>query len=145
MRPAVRGRHNEAGGFVISREDIERRHPMYLTSVLALAPGARVIRAPALGSRLLLRNDCQPIVIIDGVRLSQSEGLDRLVSPNNVESVEIYHGLNLPVEYGMHSCGGVVIWTRRGGTEEGFEPLGNFWTRALMAGGALILALLVIR
>lgn len=103
-----------SGPFLITRADIERRHPLRVTDLLASVPGVRVIRGARLQSVLLLRGDCIPSIILDGVRLPGLEGIDRLVSPGDVETIEVYHGTELPVQYGLNTCGGVVIRTRMG-------------------------------
>ena len=35
-------------------------------------------------------------------------------APQDVEAVEVYHGFELPAEFGVDACGGVLLWTRRG-------------------------------
>lgn len=114
-----RGRDGAGSGpFRITREEIERRNPPRLTSLLRLVPGARVQSRPGQNSILLLRGDCVPTIVLDGIAIAYVEGIDRLTSPSDVESVAVYHGAELPVQYGLNTCGGVVIQTRRGETPE---------------------------
>jgi hypothetical protein len=128
-----------SGGFLVTREEIEQRNPPHLTNLLAVVPGTRVLRRPALANVVLLRDDCVPTVVLDEVTMPPGEGIDRLASPSDVESVQVYHGAELPVQYGINSCGGVIIRTRVGGPPEGDEdqPRG-IWRYAGLAG--LVLA-----
>ena len=68
--------------------------------------------------------------------------LDFFLQPSDVEAVEIYHGTYVPVEFGVNSCGAIVVWTRGGeptGTQEGL------WRRVLFAVGLLSLTILLTR
>jgi hypothetical protein len=115
--PAMRGirqRMESRSGFFVTREDIEARSPRLLTDLLWSMPGARVVSSPYFGRFLLLRGGCRPAVWLDRVRIYETDSLDHLVSPHNVEAIEVYHSLELPVEFGGHPCGGILIWTRMG-------------------------------
>jgi len=52
-------------------------------------------------------------VYLDGIRMVDWN-LDR-VSPQEVEAIEVYHGVSTPIEYTsmFSTCGVVLIWTRR--------------------------------
>jgi hypothetical protein len=107
-------RRRSGGGFVVTRQDIRRRQPRYLTELLHRVPGGMVVPAGRDGYTLLLRNQCRPGVWMDGVRLGGASSIDRLLSPQDAEAVEVYHGFELPAEFGVDACGGVLLWTRRG-------------------------------
>jgi len=114
---AMRGyerRRRGGGGFVVTREEILERRPRYVTELLHRVPGGTVVPTPPHGYTLLLRGQCRPGIWIDGVRLVGSSNIDQLVSPQDVEAVEVYHGFELPVEFGVNSCGGILVWTRTG-------------------------------
>jgi hypothetical protein len=51
--------------------------------------------------------------------MGSNNSIDQLMSPHDVEAVEVYHGFELPVEFGVNACGGVLIWTRRGNPDAG--------------------------
>lgn len=124
-----------SGAFLITREEIDRRHPVNVTSLLSSVPGARVLRRSRLNSEVLLRGDCVPTIVVDGVTMPTVESIDRMVSPAVVETVEVYHGAELPVQYGMNTCGGVVITTRRGGPPKDAEDAqGGLWRYVGLAG-----------
>ena len=111
---AERERRIRSATFVLGREDIEGRKPRVLTDLLTLVPGGRVVPTHSFGRTLVLRGGCRPGVWIDRVRILRVESLDELISPIEVESVEVYHDFELPVEFGADACGGVLIWTRAG-------------------------------
>jgi outer membrane cobalamin receptor len=113
-------RHRYGPGYLVTREEIERRQPRFLTEVLHRIPGGMVVSTPPHGYTLLLRGLCRPDVWLDGVKLTGVTSIDQLLSPLDVEAVEVYHGFDLPVEFGVNPCGGVLIWTRMG--EASSEP-----------------------
>jgi hypothetical protein len=129
---AMRGfeaRRRSGVGFLVTRQDIRRRRPRYLTELLHRVPGGMVTPTPPNGYTLLLRNQCRPGIWLDGVRLGGANSIDQLLSPQDAEAVEVYHGFELPAEFGVDACGGVLLWTRRGdptatGAESGSGILG---------------------
>ncbi|UCC25265.1 MAG: hypothetical protein JSU98_16315, partial [Gemmatimonadales bacterium] len=59
-----------------------------------------------------------------------------------MEALEVYHGFELPVEFGVNVCGGILLWTRRGPSapppsdddeEEGGDAGSGFLGRLLQA------------
>lgn len=81
---------------------------------------------------VLFRNGCVADVYLDGVRTSSPFPMDALVSPGDLEAVEVYRGAELPSRFGTTSCGAVLIWTHvpNPGTGEPFS-----WTKLLVAVG----------
>lgn len=100
--------------FLVTREEIEEKRPRLLTELLNRVPGGIVVSTPPHGYTLLLRGQCRPGIWMDGVRLSGVSSIDQLLSPHDVEAVEVYHGWELPVEFGVDACGGILIWTLMG-------------------------------
>lgn len=137
--------------FTVTRQQIEDRHPFYVTDLLVLVPGGRILRGSGAGNRLLLRGSCLPGIWIDGIRMPDGGRIDRLIGPNDIEALEVYHALELPVELGSHPCGGIVVWTRVGPsqtTEGSAVPdsgRGSFWRRLAMASGLFLMAVFAIR
>lgn len=117
-RPSPRrdfeSRRRSRSGFLVTREEIEERRPSYLTELLHRVPGGMVVSTPPHGYTLLLRGQCRPGIWLDGMKVSNVDSIDQLLSPHDVEAVEVYHGWELPVEFGVDPCGGVLIWTRMG-------------------------------
>ena len=129
-------------GTFFDREDIEERNPMRFSDLFRMVPGARVVPAGMYDSAILLRGGCRPGIWVDGMRLGTSEGIDHLLQPMDLDAVEVYHSVNLPVEFGSNPCGAIVVWTRRG------EPTvrkGSFWRRFAFGAAFLLLALISTR
>jgi hypothetical protein len=120
-------------GYYITRRDIERVKPMYVTDLLATVPGVRIIPAGA-GTRRIIEmgrtagRNCPVQIFVDGMLVTRDLGpftsgsgrftVDDIASPNSVEGIEIYRGLSsVPAEFltPEAECGVVAIWTRRGG------------------------------
>ena len=135
-------RRRSLSGTFITREEIEDRRPFRFTDLLRTVPGARLVPARHLGYQVLLRGGCVPLLVMDGLRIGADPELDLFVQPADVEAVEIYHSPNVPVEFGMNTCGAIVVWTRRG------EPTGDrdsLWRRLLFVVGVLSLTILLTR
>lgn len=114
FRRGFEARHRTPSGFLVTREEIEERNPRLLTELLNRVPGGIVLSTPPFGYTLYLRGQCRPGIWVDGLSVPYVDSIDQLISPQNVEAVEVYHGFDLPVEFGVNACGGVLIWTRVG-------------------------------
>jgi hypothetical protein len=105
------------GGHFITREEIEQRHPIRIADLLATVPGVHLVPDPrGFGERVLLRGDCVPTVFLDGVPILMADmTIDDLVSPMDVEAIEVYRGpAEMPAEFaGRGDCGAIAVWTRR--------------------------------
>jgi hypothetical protein len=107
----------ERGGFgtFISREQIEQRHPIYPSDLLRTVPGVQIIPTWWGRAVVLMRGRCVPQIYLDGMRIA-SGSIDDLVTPMDLEGIEVYRGLaGLPVEFAgpASTCGAIVLWTRR--------------------------------
>ncbi len=120
-------RRTSGAGFVVTRAEIEERRPRLISEMLHRVPGGMVMPSPPFGYRLLLRAQCQPGIWVDGVELPGEVGIDQLLTPGDVEVIEVYHGLELPVEFGVNACGGIVAWTRRGDRNVGARSSDTGW------------------
>lgn len=109
-----------AGNF-ITRGEIEQKHPVRTTDLLRTLPGVQL--APSEmggGSSIVFRGTCSPTIYIDGIRARMgfdSFNMDDLVSPRDLEGVEVYRSVSeAPAEYvGMEAgCGVILLWTKRG-------------------------------
>lgn len=123
-------------GSYITRAEIEQIRPVHVTDLLIRLPGVRLKSAGrgtgryvemtrAEGYRAIVAGDGCPVqVFVDG-RLMNARaagvwevGIDELVTPNDVEGIEVYRGLSsVPAEFlnDYARCGVVAVWTRRGG------------------------------
>jgi hypothetical protein len=146
-RRGFEARRRNQSGFLVTREEIEERNPRLLTELLNRVPGGIVLSTPPFGYTLYLRGQCRPSIWVDGLQVPFVDSIDQLISPQNVEAVEVYHGFDLPVEFGANSCGGVLIWTRVGtppppGSESGSD--GWLLLKLGALAGALLLGFLVV-
>lgn len=140
----IEGRQRRRGGFLVTREEILRRRPRYLTELLHSVPGGMVVPSAPAGYTLLLRGQCRPGIWVDGVRMQGANSIDQLLSPHDVQAVEVFHGFELPVEFGVDACGGVLIWTRIGNppSTDADSEVGSSALASLF--GAALVALLVV-
>jgi hypothetical protein len=134
-------RRNRGFGHSMNREEIEARHPMFVSDLMRTMPGITV--APGRmgsGGVLRMRGGCLPDVILDGVRLTQPVVLDDVLAVADVEGIEVYSGSTSPVEYSRSTCGTVLAWSRDP------DPTGGrpwSWKRAGAAAGFLLLGFLL--
>lgn len=121
-------------GTYITRAEIERRRPMYVTDLLRDIPGVQ-LQTSGSGGRPIVQisravgQPCSTRIFVDGMLLNPTMmtprgprsdvfRIDDIVSPGSVEGIEIYRGLSsAPPEFltGDAQCGVIAIWTRRGG------------------------------
>jgi hypothetical protein len=109
-----------AFGRYITRDQIDRMHPIFVSDLLRTAPGVQVVASPrGFGYDVLTTEGCRPAIYVDGLHytLMGGETIDQVVNPNEIDSIEVYaHAAEVPPEYmGPGStCGAIVIWTKRG-------------------------------
>jgi hypothetical protein len=103
------------GGQFITREDIDRRSPTYVTDLLRTVPGVLVRPGPG-GNIVVVRGGCVPRVFLDGVPITLAgTSIDELVHPADLEGIEVYRGPSeLPALFSQGACGAIALWTRRG-------------------------------
>lgn len=132
MRPITvtanaRQNNNRLGGFAqrnafgryITRDQIDKMHPIFVSDLLRTIPGLQVVPSPrGFGFDVLTTEGCRPAVYLDGLHYPlMGETIDQIVNPNDIDSIEVYaHAAEVPPEYmGPGStCGAIVIWTKRG-------------------------------
>lgn len=98
-------------GRFITRDQLDR--VPYLSSQLRMTPGLWV---DGFGhqTRITMRGTfgrCQPSIFLDGLPIT-SEEID-IITPDQLEGVEVYRGMHVPVRYASRSnCGAILLWTR---------------------------------
>ncbi len=122
-------------GIYITRNQVEKAHPMYVSDLLRDVPGVNLVGQGS-GSRPVVQvgrsagRDCVTQIFVDGflvnrrtLTMSGYRGdvfrLDDHVSPESIEGIEIYRGVStVPAEFlnGDAACGVIAVWTRRGGS-----------------------------
>lgn len=132
-------------GRFITREDIEERHPLRVTDLLVMMPGVRLRRGRGVGGEtaVLMRGNCVAEVFLDGIRTLPSFPLDSVLHPDDLAGIEVYHASELPAQYGMSSCGALLVWTRLPESDELGNPF--TWGRVLGALGFIVTAILLTR
>lgn len=129
--------------FLVTREDIERAHTNEMSDLLNAVPGGIVVPTPPYGYTLLLRGQCLPSVWLDGVKVPYVTSIDQFMSAHDVEAIEVYHGFELPVEFGVDPCGGILIWTRMGKPDRSGEGSGQIFGRMILAVGLAVLGFIM--
>jgi hypothetical protein len=121
---AFESRRKQGIGHFVTREQIEKRHPLLLSDMMRLIPGAEILVGDngrtALRFARVGRPNCPPQFFVDGIQVT-SFGIDDM-PPGDVEGVEVYPGpAGLPPEFnrmrGTTICGTVAIWTRIPGSD----------------------------
>lgn len=122
-------RREQGMGYTLTRAEIEARNPHRTSDLFYTIPGADVIagRDGYSPATVLLRGRCVPQVVLDGAPFSAPIPIDQVVSIDELEAVEVYHGSSAATRYSTSSCGTIMLWSRRGGAGGG--PLS--WTRIL--------------
>ncbi len=113
IRDFYRRRKRGLGDF-FTRWEIEERNPLMISDLFRMVPGVR-LRPGAFGiNRISIRNCGAPAIYLDGMPFRPGTvQLDELVSPDNVEAIEIHKGAFIPGEFmSFGTCGVIVIWTR---------------------------------
>ena len=104
-------------GHFISRERIERSHSKRFVDVLREVPSVRIVTTRAWGTVVYLRrNQCPPMVYIDGFPASAGPVDLDMIDLGSVEGIEVYAGLgSVPGEFSSaltDRCGAIAIWSR---------------------------------
>lgn len=103
-------------GSFLTRAEIEQAHAMRASDLLRRMPGIQV--GPLqYGAAVATMRGCMPTIIVDGVIANYETSIDNLVSPRDLEGLEVYRAASqVPVQYGglRIRCGAIMIWTRRG-------------------------------
>lgn len=111
-------RRQRGFGHFLTRQEIQKRHALYVSDVLRMVPGVGVRMAPRVGHIITLRGGCRPTIWVDGMRLFAStsvddmpDDVDMLVQPEEVAGIEVYSGPGAPMQYADNPCGAVLLWT----------------------------------
>jgi len=105
-------------GHFITPAEIRRRAPTAFTELFTAIPGARVDYYGPGRSAVMFRrvvgsaggDGCSPDLYLDGMRIRG--GWD-FIAPTAIAGVEVYVGINAPIQYSANPCGVVLVWTGR--------------------------------
>jgi hypothetical protein len=107
-------RRGKGFGRFITAEDIERRRPRNLSTMLAGSGVVmRCVRSVCYPTRLASGRRCIVSVFMDGMKVEQYD-IDA-IPPEDVLGVEVYRqGSDTPAQFSRWSadCGAIVIWTK---------------------------------
>jgi hypothetical protein len=140
------GRRRRGNGTFITREEIEETNPLRVTDALFMVPGISFADRRFGEREIRMRDGCRPTVWVNGGKAIDSSvseiGIDQVISPEEVEAIEVYRGAGeVPVQFGPETCGAVVIWTRLSLPE---AKEGSVLKRMLVAAG-LVVGILLLR
>ncbi|CAN5682066.1 hypothetical protein BH23GEM11_BH23GEM11_01330 [soil metagenome] len=137
-------RQGRGSGSFVTRADIEARFPFSTSDIFRTLPGVRVIPSGRGTTGIVtFRGGCRPDIVIDGINLGANLSVDEVITPSDVEAIEVYRGASRPVHYSRNNCGLVVIWSADPATRAGDRPFS--WRRVLVAATFVALALVATR
>ncbi len=88
---------------------------MMLSDLLFGFPGVRLSPDRYGTRRISIRNRGAPTIYLDGMPFQPGTvALDDLVSPDDIEAIEIHRGAFIPTEFMAFgdACGVIAVWTR---------------------------------
>lgn len=153
------GRMRQGTGSFITRADIEARQPLAPSDLLQTVPGILTQSASnglGGGPRIYMRGritqgdnnrepGCTPVFVMDGVPITPFQanggywGLDNIITPDNLEAIEVHRAPLLPPQFaGFTTCGVIMLWTR---DPRGSEGGGGGWLpswQKLLAAGSIV-------
>jgi hypothetical protein len=135
-------RRRTGGGQFFTREEIEERTPRSVSDLFWGVPSLRVVPREEGGALILGREGCSPAFYLDGLRVLDDSQVDWLITPDDLEGIEVYSSANVPPQFGDGRCGAVLMWSRPGRPGVG-SPF--TWGRALVAGVFVAVAFLLTR
>lgn len=132
------------GRFLV-REELLAGSALRITDVLRTLPGVRLRRGGSgpLEDVVVLRGGCLADVYVDGVPLAPPVPVDALLSPTDLDGLEVYHASELPAGFRTTRCGAVVLWTHAPNPGTVGDPF--TWRRALVVATFVGLALFLTR
>jgi hypothetical protein len=109
-------------GTYITREEVDKRKPQFLTDLLTNVPGIRVVRTM---SGTIVRSDRINTILgggrgctrlwVDGAewRMLMPGDIDAFISTRDVAGVEVYRPGQVPAQFsGFDECVTLVVWTQ---------------------------------
>lgn len=117
-------RMENSPGYFVTRDEIERLHPVRTTSILRRVPGLDIgkrTRSGVTPVTMSRRKGCVPEFYVDGARAPFFD-VDN-VQPHEIAGIEVYRGNSeVPIRFKHRDrCGVIVIWTRDPGDAHSFR------------------------
>jgi hypothetical protein len=102
-------------GRYVTRAEIDRRPAARATDLIRELPRVDIVPT-TMGNFITLAGNsgrCVPTIYMDGLVLAQHESMDRMLTADMIEGVEVHVGVaGRPLEFGHNPCGAVAFWTR---------------------------------
>jgi hypothetical protein len=111
-------RRKSAPGYFIGPERLEKMHPLYITDVLRMVPGLRVVPGPYGETVTSTRDNGDGCVqyYVDEMPFTEMQPGDvrDFVNADEVVAVEVYQSGNAPPQFtrALGNCTTIVLWTR---------------------------------
>ena len=111
-------RRKSAFGYFIGPERLEKMHPLYITDVLRMVPGLRVVPGPYGETVTSTRANGDGCVqyYVDEMPFTEMQPGDvrDFVNADEVVAVEVYQSGNAPPQFtrALGNCTTIVLWTR---------------------------------
>lgn len=108
-------RRKAGAGTFFTREDIDKRNPGRLLDIFMGIPGIRLTYRGSTPLLSFARCKSGVEVFVDGQRLNDGVNVLGSLHPNQIEAVEIYHGLaSVPPQFvpKPDDCAAILVWTR---------------------------------
>lgn len=103
-------------GYFISPEEVERRHPAYVSDLLYAVPGVMLVGRPHTSSAhyISTTDHCRLELYLDGHPAGDG---DDLITGSDIKAVEVYSSLLSAADRFLPSpqkgyCGSIVVWTK---------------------------------
>ncbi len=136
-------RRGRTSGDFLTYEEIQERGATRTADLLGRFAGVRTVQ-PARGGApfVTLRGGCRPDIVVDGLNLGPNLSPDDVISPRELEGVELYRGPGSPIQLSRSTCGAVLLWSADPAlrAEDG-RPMswGRFLAAAAFVAGAILL------
>lgn len=132
-------------GRFVTRDELLAATTLRVSDVFRTMPGVGMGGGrPGSGEQVVvLRNGCRADVYVDGVHLAPPAPIDALLTPHDVDALEIYHASEVPPAFRTTGCGAVVIWTHVPDPGSVGNPFS--WKRVLAAVSFVGAAILLTR
>jgi TonB family protein len=108
----------KAGGYFISRAEIDRKSFQTLSQLIATTPGISAFTLRSGGGTVRMRGSgCRPMVWLDGVPMPAGEVDLDAFSPTTLQGIELYPGSTMaPADFVVNdrlsACGTILLWSR---------------------------------
>lgn len=137
-------RRDQGAGRFMDREEIERRSGSRVTDLLRGMAGVQIqpTRAGQV-PQVVLRGGCRPDIVIDGMNLGPNLSPDDILTPGDLEGIEVHSGISAPAGLSRGGCGMLVFWTADPVSRGGGRPLS--WGRIVAGITFVVLALFATR